>query len=444
MIKCSQNLLLQFFICLVPILFVFCKKDKRPEEMIVFLETKNENNPFGNSLKPFKFFDSGNVPKNIRGVVNRDSSFIGFLNTISPKNLKQVKKVDSLIASANRIVESRVYCSSGYNNGKQYYMVDTNGDNDFSDEIIVEFDNNLTFETGRSFNLRDSFPSTKVLMKKFDQGVSFMDEEVIKIYPDANYFSYSSPLNDTEQLRNKLQLVAMFDSYYYGVFLIENKAYKVAINKNGLFEGDITFADYTEIFHNRNDYGFEKYRISDTVKFASSYYRLDSLSHHPPTLKLKPLMVQKKYGFRRGDVSKEYQITDLNGNTKNLKSFFEDDKKFLLIDFWGTWCNPCKALTPDLVDLNKKFGDKISLLSIAFQNEIEPVIKYVSDNEMDWQHGMVKGNPKSVNPKAKIINDLRIESFPTFIILDKNLEIVFRGHGGTFKEMLAYIDKTAI
>jgi thiol-disulfide isomerase/thioredoxin len=43
--------------------------------------------------------------------------------------------------------------------------------------------------------------------------------------------------------------------------------------------------------------------------------------------------------------------------------------KFLLIDFWATWCGPCRKAIPELNALHKKFGDKLVVIGVSDQEE---------------------------------------------------------------------------
>jgi thiol-disulfide isomerase/thioredoxin len=67
------------------------------------------------------------------------------------------------------------------------------------------------------------------------------------------------------------------------------------------------------------------------------------------------------------------EFTDLDGKIHNIKDYHG---KVVIIDFWATWCGPCRAATPYLLKVYEKFKDKglvifgISLDGLGWQNKI--------------------------------------------------------------------------
>src|SRR5690606_30949393 len=62
-----------------------------------------------------------------------------------------------------------------------------------------------------------------------------------------------------------------------------------------------------------------------------------------------------------GQLSKDFQLTDLEGNTVQL-SDFKGKKVFL--NFWATWCPPCKAEMPHMQDFHEKYSDEVVVLAV--------------------------------------------------------------------------------
>jgi len=98
--------------------------------------------------------------------------------------------------------------------------------------------------------------------------------------------------------------------------------------------------------------------------------------------------------------------------------------KTVLLDFWGMWCPPCRAATPQLVRLHEKFADEAFVMigiSSDPAGKKEELLDYVDENEMVW--------PQHLDANRSIHRAYEIASFPTYIVVDGEGVIVKRIEG---------------
>jgi thiol-disulfide isomerase/thioredoxin len=147
----------------------------------------------------------------------------------------------------------------------------------------------------------------------------------------------------------------------------------------------------------------------------------------PPANDTKPTLeniIAKRRGWGPayknwvGKDAPDFTVTDINGQKHTLSEY--RGKNVMLI-FWATWCGPCIAEIPHLIELRKKIGeDKLAMLAISyidFRNTTEAVKRFVAANPiinytvtstdistMPRPYNLVNGIPCSffIDPNGKI------------------------------------------
>jgi len=113
-----------------------------------------------------------------------------------------------------------------------------------------------------------------------------------------------------------------------------------------------------------------------------------------------------------------YNLKDLSGKnyevTANKTGFVISghEDKVVILDFFATWCPPCKATAPHLASLQKKFGDKVLILGVLLESGKENayVQKFVDKYGADYAISNAEDNMELSSAVAKNINLPR--SFP--------------------------------
>jgi thiol-disulfide isomerase/thioredoxin len=89
-----------------------------------------------------------------------------------------------------------------------------------------------------------------------------------------------------------------------------------------------------------------------------------------------------------GDAAPELVAKTLDGNDLNLRDF---RGKFVLLDFWATWCAPCLAEMPHLNAVQQEFGSdpRFALISVNLDETPALAASYVKSKKFAWRHGHI-------------------------------------------------------
>ena len=115
------------------------------------------------------------------------------------------------------------------------------------------------------------------------------------------------------------------------------------------------------------------------------------------------------FGLRPGDKAPGFELPDVNGDTHRLR---DHKGKVLIVDFWATWCGPCKAEVPHFKSLYGKYKDRgFEILAIAMDRKGAKVVKpFVEQTKVDYV--VLIGNTKVAKDYGGIT------AYPTTFIVD--------------------------
>jgi peroxiredoxin len=114
------------------------------------------------------------------------------------------------------------------------------------------------------------------------------------------------------------------------------------------------------------------------------------------------------------------------GETINLSDY---KGKVTVLDFWASWCKPCKEEFPFLIDLYEQYSEKdFSILTVNLDTELDNFKKFIKKLNKDVPFKII------LDPDSKIPTLYNIESIPNVFILDKKGVIRYIHIGFTSSE----------
>ncbi len=123
----------------------------------------------------------------------------------------------------------------------------------------------------------------------------------------------------------------------------------------------------------------------------------------------------------------DFTLLDLKGEEVSLSDF---EGKIVVLNFWATWCPPCKAEIPDFIEVCKLYEDRgVQFIGVSVDRDTGDLKKFVNDFNINYPV-LVDGTIDNVAPRWKI------SGIPTTFILSKNGEVISSSVGMMAKAQL--------
>ena len=136
-----------------------------------------------------------------------------------------------------------------------------------------------------------------------------------------------------------------------------------------------------------------------------------------------------------GQIAPNFTITTPEGESISL---YDIKGKVKLIDFWASWCGPCRGENPHVVEIYKEYHPKgLEIFGVSLDNNKEAWVKAIADDGLVWKHGSdLKGWQSA---PAQLYS---VTGIPHTVLLDENNKIIAKNlRGDELKQKIAELLK---
>lgn len=229
------------------------------------------------------------------------------------------------------------------------------------------------------------------------------------------------------------------DASREGEITSDGKSYKIAIldeNANGRFDD---LADGTLIIDLNQDgklvgglESAEHHQLGEPFNIHGRVWEVASLSPDGTSLRLRPseAKVEMRPYLEPGYPAPKFTANDLDGKPVDLGEEAAS-AKYVLLDFWASWCGPCRAEFPYLRQLQARYKNHgLRIVGINLDSERDKAVQAATENGLDYRHVFDGGGWKNA-----VAVQYRVHGIPETFLLDRDLKILDKGLRGSQLEV---------
>jgi len=132
--------------------------------------------------------------------------------------------------------------------------------------------------------------------------------------------------------------------------------------------------------------------------------------------------IRRAAAFVQGTPLREEKVRTVKGDTLELSTLVKCGK-YAVVDFWASWCMPCRSSFPHLRKMYELWGENVNFISVSIDKVENDWRKVLDEEKLPW--AQLLGISQTIK---NIRKNYDITSVPTFLLIDPEGKIVFSGH----------------
>jgi len=134
--------------------------------------------------------------------------------------------------------------------------------------------------------------------------------------------------------------------------------------------------------------------------------------------RLMELYEKKKAEFLVGQQAPDFTLPDTNGKTRSLSAF---KGKYVVVDFWASWCTPCRAANQKIKPIYEKYKNKgFDMISISMDDKMDLWEAAIKKDVLPW----VQLSGLTGIKECPVAKKYSVTSLPTVFLLDKTGKVI--------------------